>query len=240
MTSDETRSIELDIEVPGTPEEVWEAIATGPGIGAWFVPSQVDGHEGGAITMDFGTGMKGEGVISRWDPPRAFAYTGEDGLAYEFLVEARGAGTCVVRLVNSGFGSGEDWDGQYDSMTEGWKLFLHVLLLHRTHFPGQACANVVVNGSGTWDAYTEALGLPAAPAVGDTLAATGDRPLRGRVERVVPGMVTLLTEIPAPGVAFLAAEGTALSMYGYFYGPVPDQAAEWEAWMAARFPLPAS
>lgn len=27
-----TRSIELEIEVPGTPEQVWRAIATGPGI----------------------------------------------------------------------------------------------------------------------------------------------------------------------------------------------------------------
>jgi len=26
------RSIQVEIEVPGTPEEVWQAIATGPGI----------------------------------------------------------------------------------------------------------------------------------------------------------------------------------------------------------------
>ena len=31
MTDDRTR-IELEVEVPGTPEEVWRAIATGPGI----------------------------------------------------------------------------------------------------------------------------------------------------------------------------------------------------------------
>ena len=36
------RSISLQVEVPGTPQQVWEAIATGPGISAWFVPSQVD------------------------------------------------------------------------------------------------------------------------------------------------------------------------------------------------------
>ena len=27
------RSIQVEVEVPGTPEEVWQAIATGPGIG---------------------------------------------------------------------------------------------------------------------------------------------------------------------------------------------------------------
>jgi hypothetical protein len=29
---------------------------------------------------------------------------------FEWLVEARDGGTCVVRLVTTGFGSGEDWD----------------------------------------------------------------------------------------------------------------------------------
>jgi hypothetical protein len=33
------RSVELEIEVPGTPEEVWQAIATAPGISSWKVPA---------------------------------------------------------------------------------------------------------------------------------------------------------------------------------------------------------
>ncbi len=33
------RSVQVDVEVPGTPEEVWQAIATGPGISSWFVPT---------------------------------------------------------------------------------------------------------------------------------------------------------------------------------------------------------
>jgi uncharacterized protein YndB with AHSA1/START domain len=32
------RSIQVEVEVPGSPDEVWEAIATGPGISSWFVP----------------------------------------------------------------------------------------------------------------------------------------------------------------------------------------------------------
>ena len=34
------RSVEAEVEVPGTPEEVWQAIATGPGISSWFVPTE--------------------------------------------------------------------------------------------------------------------------------------------------------------------------------------------------------
>ena len=33
------RSVQAEVEVPGTPEEVWQAIATGPGISSWFVPT---------------------------------------------------------------------------------------------------------------------------------------------------------------------------------------------------------
>ena len=53
------RAIELEIEVEGTPEEVWEAIATGPGITSWFVPATVEPHLGGAVALDFGPGPDG-------------------------------------------------------------------------------------------------------------------------------------------------------------------------------------
>ncbi len=51
---EERRSIELEIEVPGTPEEVWRAIATGPGITSWYVPHEVEEREGGAALASFG------------------------------------------------------------------------------------------------------------------------------------------------------------------------------------------
>jgi uncharacterized protein YndB with AHSA1/START domain len=43
MDADATHCFENTIEVPGTPEQVWEAIATGPGTEAWFVGG-VDGR----------------------------------------------------------------------------------------------------------------------------------------------------------------------------------------------------
>src|SRR2546425_795851 len=36
------RSVQVEVEVPGTPEEVWQAIATGPGVSSWFVPTPAD------------------------------------------------------------------------------------------------------------------------------------------------------------------------------------------------------
>ena len=50
------RSVQVEVEVPGTPEEVWQAIATGPGISSWFVPTEFEESDGRpvAVKMIFG------------------------------------------------------------------------------------------------------------------------------------------------------------------------------------------
>jgi uncharacterized protein YndB with AHSA1/START domain len=255
-----TRAIDLDIEVPGTPEQVWEAVASGPGITAWFVPAKVDGRVDGTMELDFGPGLGVETArITAWEPPRRFvaevAGEGRPAFAFEWLVEARDGGTCVVRLINSGFGSGADWDAEYDATEAGWRLFLYNLRLYLTHFPGQRCASVLVNGhaDGPVDrAFADlaaALGLPTEAREGERVAATasGVPPLAGVVERVAPNMLTLLLERPARGIAFVVSEpagdGSAhASVYAYLFG---DRAAEaaardepaWRAWMQRHFPM---
>src|SRR5215207_6142968 len=235
------RAINLDIEVPGTPEEVWEAVASGPGITAWFVPARVDGRLGGTCELDFGPGVGVETArITAWEPPRRLvaevAAEGRPAFAMEWLVEARDGGTCVVRLVNSGFGSGAEWDAEYDATEAGWRLFLYNLRLYLTHFPGQPSASILVNGkaagpvSRAYGELTATLGLPTGAGEGDRVsaAAPGAPALAGVVERAADGMLTLLLEEPAPGVAFVvaepAADGTAhASVYAYLFG---DGAAE--------------
>jgi uncharacterized protein YndB with AHSA1/START domain len=249
-----TRAIRLEVDVPGTPEEVWATVATGPGITSWFVPSEVEEREGGTIGIHFGEGMDETATVTGWEPPRRFAYgTGagtERALDYEWLIEP-GAddGTSRVALVNSGFGEGPDWDRDYEGMAGGWPLFLENLRLARTHFPGQAATAAPVSSvvPGTpaeaYAAVLEALGAPA-PAVGDAVSLP-DLGLAGRAERVGPATATLLLEEPAPGIAFLAAEGSGspafVSVYGYFFGPEADAVAEqaaarWHAWLVGRFP----
>src|SRR5688572_23525631 len=103
------RLVELEFEVPGTPEQVWQAIATGPGISSWFAPTEVEEREGGAVTFHLGPGMDSSGIVTGWEPPRRFAYEERDWsanappLATELLVETRSGGSCVVRIVHSLF-----------------------------------------------------------------------------------------------------------------------------------------
>ncbi len=63
------RSVEVEVEVPGTPDEVWRAIASGPGISAWFVPAEFEEQDGKpvAVTLDFGPAMDSRSVVTVWD-----------------------------------------------------------------------------------------------------------------------------------------------------------------------------
>ena len=134
--------IKLEIEVPGRPEEVWRAVATGPGISSWYVPHTVEEREGGAANASFGPGpeMQVAGRVAVWEPPRRVCFDGGEGvegLAFEWSIEAIDDASCVVRLINTGFGQGDEWDAQYDAMTEGWRMFMFNLRLHLQHFSGQ-------------------------------------------------------------------------------------------------------
>ena len=253
---DEDRSIELEIEVVGTPEEVWRAIATGPGISSWYVPHTVEEREGGAAMASFGPGpeMQIPGRVAAWEPPRRVVFDGGEGaggLAFEWLVEARDGGTCVVRLVNSGFGSGDDWDGQYDGMTDGWRLFLLNLKLHLEHFRGQTATALLPTATWAgpreeaWAALTDQLGIPAAPVVGDRIQTSADDAptLAGTVVDVASWRLALLVDQPAPGTAILAVEGTgdqvSVSIWSYLYGADGAAAAKrdeprWAKWLSDR------
>jgi uncharacterized protein YndB with AHSA1/START domain len=235
--TDDSRAIDLSVEVPGTPEEVWEDIATGPGISSWFVPHTVEEQDGGTVTMDFGYGVS-TGRVTGWEPPHRLVLQGEH-LASEWLVEARTGGTCVVRLVVSGFGEGDDWDAQYDGMSSGWRLFLENLRLHRERFGGQPARSFIPSQmlpcrlDEGFAQVCAALGIPSDLEEGATFRTSGSGvpALSGAVDRALrlPGAAAylLVLDEPAPGHGILAAEGTgdtvAVSLWLYLYG---DRAAE--------------
>ncbi len=247
------RSIEMQIEVPGSVEEVWQAIATGPGISSWYVPHRVEEREGGAATASFGPGpeMQVDGKVAAWEPPHRVVFSGEtegEGLAFEWLVEAKEGGTCIVRLVNSGFGDGGEWDAQYDAMTEGWAIFLTNLRLHLEYFAPEPATAMLptamwpIDAASAWKALTDRLGVPNDADGGDRITvhdSSGAPPMSGLVVQATPTRYTLLIDTPASGTGFVAAEGhgdqTMVSVWLYLYGAEGASAAErddplWRAW----------
>jgi uncharacterized protein YndB with AHSA1/START domain len=260
------RSIQVEVEVPGTPEEVWRAIATGPGISAWFVPTDFEERDGVpvAATAHFGPGMDAVAKVTEWDAPRRYATESGDmapgapPVATEWIVEPRAGGLCVVRVVHSLFASSEEWDDQLEGLESGWPVFFRILRLYLGQFPGERCANVQLAAfapgpeASAWSALTGPLGTAGAQ-VGQRLAtSSGAPPLSGQVEAAREGghpHQLLKLDAPLQGLALLSACGMGdmvwLSVWLYLYG---DQAADaaarqeplWQAWMAERFPAPAA
>ncbi len=72
------RWVEMEILVPGTPEQVWQAMATGPGSSAWFVKTEIEPRVGGALKFDFGEGAVAAGEVTTWEPPQKFGYEERD------------------------------------------------------------------------------------------------------------------------------------------------------------------
>lgn len=132
------RTVETEVEVPGTPEDVWNAIATGPGISAWFVPSTIDGRVGGKTIQHFGPdpSMDSVGEITEWQPPHRFVAQTEEqmgAVASEWTVEAQAGGTCTVRIVHSWFADSDDWDSQFEGHARGWVSFFKILRFYLSH-----------------------------------------------------------------------------------------------------------
>jgi uncharacterized protein YndB with AHSA1/START domain len=232
-------------EVPATPDEVWAAIATGPGISSWFMGrNDVTAGVGGAVRTAFGE-YTPELEITGWDPGRRFAYRSgraPDGrfIAYEFLIEGRAGGSTVLRTVTSGFLPGEDWAEEFEAMTLGGELYFGTLAEYLTYFPGRFATPVTAFGPpGTsWSrdlaSLCRELGLTGSPAPGDPVRLPGAvRPAHGTV--YLANAHAIGVRAPDALYRFMRGFGKPVIAAHHLFGAGadPDRAQRaWEAWLA--------
>ncbi|MEZ0070952.1 SRPBCC domain-containing protein [Planotetraspora sp. GP83] len=172
-----------EIVLEATPEQVWDAIAKGPGIDSWFMGrNEVDPVEGGAVRMTL-MGVTSESTVTAWEPSKHLAYRGvenPDGtfMAFEYLIEARDGGSTVLRFVHNGF-LGDNWEAEYDALSKGDAIYLKKLATYLKHFPGRTSAfNLFLPGpqltdkERVWAAFGDALGLTGTVVPGDKVRLT--------------------------------------------------------------------
>jgi uncharacterized protein YndB with AHSA1/START domain len=246
---------EFSVEVPGTPDQVWAALATGGGISSWFLRTEIDEREGGALLVHMGDDSS-PGTVTGWDPPHRLAYAEPEWarlagrpdspvtpLVSEFLVEARSGGTCVVRVVSSAFGTGADWEGEFfDEMVKYWKPFFeNHLRLYLGRFAGahattlEVAADLPGDGAAVRAAMARSLGVDAA---GQPVEALG---LTGTVEEIGDPYLIVDVSGPVPGYVGLVGMdgrdgGASAQIAAWLFGAgaeafVEKAEPEWRAWL---------
>jgi len=127
----------IELEVPAPVPAVWEAFTTSAGLSTWLGPNAtVDLRPGGDWLVHFPGGSTGGGTIVSFEPqkeivisalaPDKFPTVRAQRTRAVFQFEARGDAT-VVRLIQSGWQRGAEWDRAYEYLVAGNAQLLAML-----------------------------------------------------------------------------------------------------------------
>ncbi|MEU0568933.1 SRPBCC domain-containing protein [Nonomuraea sp. NPDC005983] len=227
--------------VEATPEEVWEAISTGPGIDSWFMGRNEVAD--GVVRTVFGGFALPESTVTASEPGSRFAHTSgraDDGrfVAYEFLVEGRRRGSTVVRMVTSGFLPGDDWETEYEAMSNGLAMFFATLVEYLTHFAGRVATPVTEFSPKIedWpDAWRRLRGELGQPSEGDRVrfAPAGLAPIEGVV--YFANAQALGVRTPDALYRFLQGHDGSMVAAHHLFSGGGDQGRAWRAWLDQLF-----
>jgi uncharacterized protein YndB with AHSA1/START domain len=248
----EGRVLTKEIEIKASPEAVWRALAEAEELRRWFpADARVEPGVGGKVWVSWGQGMEWEQGIDIWEPGKHLRTTSPmPGLAVPFatdyFIEVRGDAT-VLRLVNSGFGSGAEWDDMYFGMDGGWTYFLFNLRHYLERHPGKprslAFERRKIGGprGGFFPALLSKIGYSGGgtPAEGETVSiALGERRYAGRVALALSDHLAVLIPALDDGLLFFELEPGAephLGVYLSTYGTDPQETASLRRGVTAFF-----
>ena len=136
--------LRVEITVPASRSEVWKAFSTSEGLSTWLAPnSVVDLKPGGDWMVHFPGGSTGGGTIVSFVPqkeivisalaPDKFPTVRAQRTTARFELEDHGTGT-LVRLTQTGWKDGDEWDRAYEYLTAGNAQLLATL--HRRFVSG--------------------------------------------------------------------------------------------------------
>lgn len=184
-----------------TPEQVWNAVATGPGNLGWLYPTEIELREGRAVS-------RGSGTVTVWDPPRHFAcrYEHEDGFsaALDYRIEVPDGGSTVlhtvIRWVNNGIVD-DGWETKADGAGKCAEFYHHTLGQYLRYFSGRPATYVAAHGpaaateANAFTVLRRGLGLTDDVTEGDVvrLALSGLGPVDAVVDYLSPNFIGLRT-----------------------------------------------
>jgi uncharacterized protein YndB with AHSA1/START domain len=138
------KMLRVEVTVPAPRADVWKAFATSEGLSSWLAPnSNVELEPGGEWMVHFPGGSTGGGNIVSFVPekeivisalaPDQFPTVRAQRTTARFELEDHGQGT-LVRLTQTGWKDGDEWDRAYEYLTAGNAQLLATL--HRRFVSG--------------------------------------------------------------------------------------------------------
>jgi hypothetical protein len=226
--------IRKEVELPGSVEDAWHAVATAAGQAGWMFPPPPE--------------PPGASTEIEEDMPRRFAVRTQHGdwfNALESVIESRNGGSAVLRYVHSGI-MVDDWANQLDAANQHTDFYLHTLGQYLAHFPGRTATYIGeppggVPGppeSAVPDGFVRvqrAIGLPDRAAEGDAvrLMPAGLDPIEGVVDYRREHFLGVRTEDGLYRFFGRNAFGHPVGMSAHLFGEVGDPAALAAAWRDA-------
>jgi uncharacterized protein YndB with AHSA1/START domain len=239
--------VELEMELEGTPEQVWEAIATGPGLDGWWMgTNEIEPRQGGTARTAF-PNFTMESRITAWDPPHRLVTDsgeGDDGrqMALEFAIEGRPDGTSVLRFLHHGFLPDETWEAETRALSEGDTAYVQKLQEYIKYFRGRKATPIaafgpVVDRDRAWAVFKRELGLGGAVRKGDPVrfSPEGLPVIDGVVDYVSNDFLGVRTD---DGLyRFIHGFGGAVVLGHHIFSNVDAHATEqaWQAWVDHAF-----
>jgi uncharacterized protein YndB with AHSA1/START domain len=241
--------VRKEIELDASPEEVWEAIATGPGLDSWFMGrNEIEPREGGKARMILPAWTL-ESTVTVWDPPNRLVTEtseAEDGrlMTFEYVIEGRGEGRTVLRFVHSGFLPGDDWETEYDALKSGDPMYIHKLAQYLKYFRGRFATPIDVYGpqvpdrDRAWEVLRRGLGLTEPVTEGEKVRLTpeGLPPIEGTVDYASRETLGVRTSDGLYRFIY-GLEGTIVAGHHIFSDDVDQKETEgsWQAWLTRLF-----
>jgi len=142
--SDPQKALIIELSIPASQHEVWNAFTTSEGLSTWLTPGAVvDLRNGGEWTAHYPGGHTGGGTILSFTPEKELTLSAmapeqfpnvraqRTNARFEFISE--GSST-RVRLTQTGWKAGDEWDKAYEYLAKGNAQLLWTL--HRRFVSG--------------------------------------------------------------------------------------------------------
>jgi uncharacterized protein YndB with AHSA1/START domain len=139
------RTIRYDFTVAAPPAAVWQALTTSAGLRTFFAPAaEIELRTFGKFSIQFDPSKPGttaednivlavqpERMLSTtWNAPPSFPDARAQRTLLQFRLASEGSSATRITLVQTGFGTGPEWDGTYRYFTGAW-TWVAAALQHR-------------------------------------------------------------------------------------------------------------